>query len=119
MEHTLLFIRNDSGSVDTTAILRLTATRGPLSDIEVFAALKRAVTKWVATTDEGKNVWEWSSQDLNIGDLHAYDAFDDRTLQMLLAEEGLLFKSLEGGQGEEFAYDAVLSDGPWGEENVK
>ena len=36
---------------------------------EFLDALKQAVTNWIKTTTEGRQAWENSSQDFNIGDL--------------------------------------------------
>jgi hypothetical protein len=64
----LVFTRpeNDGG---TTAIISLTPLISPDFNPDLFARLIRGVTRWVATTASGREAWDYSSEDLNIGDL--------------------------------------------------
>ena len=65
----IAFTRMDGGDIDTLSVIRFTHQDDLTSPDEVVAALKRAVTKWVETTEEGADLWNESCEDLNIGDL--------------------------------------------------
>jgi hypothetical protein len=78
---------------------------------EIRPAITRALTKWVKTTDEGKNEWEESSHDFNIGDLSNVDKTQD-PLRRYLEEQGIrnLFIEIffaEDAPGN-WMYDSVL-----------
>jgi hypothetical protein len=68
----------------------------------------RKPNRWVETTDAGRKLWDYSSEDLNIGDLANEE---DEDLNRLLVKEGIaswkVIYSL--GADEEFSYDRVLA----------
>jgi hypothetical protein len=77
---------------------------GDYSEQGTVSKIKDAVTEWVCKTDEGMALWEYSCEDLNIGDLLC-DGFD--SLMPFLNKRGI--KSVDGFQlMNEVPYDTVL-----------
>jgi hypothetical protein len=78
---------------------------------EVMETFKRAVNRWVLETDQGKEAWEDSSYDLNVGDLFGSHEGDE-DLDRILADEGLFeVKCVWSlGEGAEYPYDTVLAE---------
>jgi hypothetical protein len=107
-------IRN-SNDETTLAVVEAKVVAGLTEDTAFLAALKKALTKWQQTTDEGKEAWEESSEDFNVGDLSNYE-LRKGTLRKLLAERGINkleidIKSRSGGMGASigaWSYDTVL-----------
>jgi hypothetical protein len=75
---------------------------------DFFKVLKRAVTRWVQETPEGHEAWEDSCDDLNIGDLSAYES--DRALQHCLQQAGIARLSIEVYCDTEPVYGATYDD---------
>ena len=67
--------------------------RGLADERNFFAALRRAVTDWVRATDEGRQWYEDTSQDANIGDLCAYGI--PARVAAALAKQGIRSLTLE------------------------
>jgi hypothetical protein len=55
---------------------------------EALAMLKIGITQWVQTTPAGRQAYEYSSEDFNIGDLASYWP-GDKDLVKILAEHGI------------------------------
>lgn len=103
------FARTEDGAVTTLGILTFTTSID--NNDAAWAAMMDAITKWVATTDAGRSLWEYSSNDLNIGDLAGSDAFGNKDLKALLEARGLHFKSLAVSDSEGCAdFDFALAD---------
>lgn len=66
MKYQTLVVRGDQSTV---AIVKADVGVMLINDTAFFAAIVRAVTEWVKYTEEGKEAWERSSNDFNIGDL--------------------------------------------------
>lgn len=77
---------------------------------KVMGAFKRGITKWVETTEEGEKLWDYSCEDLNIGDIGGLES--DGALGKLLATEGI--HSWEETfclcSENNFSYDTILAD---------
>ena len=80
-------------------------------DLCVKSAITQAVTKWVQTK-EGKPVFEFAGEDLNIGDLVTYGAARCEVFKHLLEEEGITDLKLSGPFQPAFgwSFDSVLVD---------
>lgn len=79
---------------------------------EALALTIKAVTKWVQTTDTGKEAWTSSCEDLNIGDLSSY--LDDEELAACLKEVGLENLDVQDAEypvsADIWNFDTVLAD---------
>jgi hypothetical protein len=78
---------------------------------EAMEALRRALTDWKNTTDEGRKVWEDSSEDFNVGHL----AFAGKTISMAkcLHKEtirDLIIEPVEGVTNHDWNYDSFLME---------
>lgn len=81
---TLVYVRHEDGQVTTIGILKVRTTHK--TEFLTRQALRKAVTQWVNTTAQGRSLWEYSCEDLNLGDLASSSAFqDEQFLQVLLA----------------------------------
>ena len=84
-----------------------------------MCAFQSGVNDWVESTPEGREIWEQSSGDLNIGDLDGYE--EEESLKRKLAEKGI-FKWKDNytlGNSNEVAYDRILAqpdESKWDEE---
>ena len=74
---------------------------------EFQAAVIRAVDEWVNTTIQGKELLEYSREDLNIGDLSSW--IDDPDLKVCLAKQGITNFDVHGPDITAWHYDTVLS----------
>lgn len=103
------FARQEGAEITTLGTLGMLTTHA--SDHDAWQAFLDATTQWVATTEAGRNAWNASSQDLNIGDMATSDAFQDTDFQRLLSESGLIFRDLHISDAERsINYDKVLVD---------
>jgi len=60
------------------AIINIEVTDETLCDENTFLAeLRRAVTEWVKTTEDGRACYEYAGNDLNIGDLLSHGGAED------------------------------------------
>jgi hypothetical protein len=108
MKTTLLFSRNEGGTVTTFAVVTFTSeqSQDPKVLIEKF---KVAVTKWINATDDGDKAWEYSCGDFNIGDYASYD--NDTELNKHLSDEGISVKiNLMNDADAVYSYDTVLAN---------
>jgi hypothetical protein len=105
---TMLFTRNDSMKLDAAAFLQFRTFH---DDQTAHKAFDNAVTYWVAHTEKGKQVWEHSGKDLNVGDLLGHDAFADPVFIKILQLNGLEYLNGHGfSEVEHISYDHVLVD---------
>lgn len=96
----------------TFALVMAEVTFSP--DPAVFLShLKKALTRWVEFTDQGKRAWEISSRDFNIGDLSS-EAYNEGDLAVILAGEGIHHLSIQTFCDHrvplDWTYDTVLVD---------
>lgn len=64
------------------------------SSVDAFKnALRNALTAWVKETDEGKQAWEYSSEDFNVGDLT--DWTDTQSLILYLSKYDIYSLSVD------------------------
>jgi hypothetical protein len=77
---------------------------------EVMDAFERGITKWVETTTEGKKLWDYSSEDLNIGDMIGLDQNEE--LNKLLISQGIISwkPTYQLIEKEEYSYDKILAN---------
>jgi hypothetical protein len=69
----LVFVRKEGINViEHLALVEVLMHDPEASQEEVIRSLKAAVTDWVKETPEGKQAWEASSEDFNIGDYFCY-----------------------------------------------
>lgn len=104
----IAFSRMDGCELDTLAVIVFEHHAKLDTEAAVLAALKQGVTNWVKTTKEGKEAWEDSVEDLNIGDLDGHE--NNPELQASLAAEGItdwdcIFSLSIGNQ---VSYDKIL-----------
>lgn len=73
-----------------------------------LAALRRAISVWILTTEEGQDTWEYTACDFNIGDLASY--LDEQGLVALLEREGIhgLDIPTVGADTKNWTFDTVL-----------
>jgi hypothetical protein len=104
----LVFTRPESDG-GTVAIVKLTPLDGPFNP-DLFTRLVQGVTRWVSSSDEGREAYEESSEDLNIGDLADYEAAP--ALVTALEGAGIgEFHVIEMFDGNEVhAFDTLLFD---------
>lgn len=107
---TLTFARHEGFDRDTTTLAILTLTHeADIDQNEVFHRLTTAITDWVRKTDSGKQAWQNSSQDFNIGDLIHHDG--DPALARFLHWHGLHLSRLTVVDSEcAEPFDTVLVD---------
>ena len=107
---TIPFIRLDRDRVDAFALLHVDSIHKELEP--TMEAITRGVTAWIKGTEEGKAAWDYSSEDLNIGDLLGGYLPDDADLRTCLIAEGIEVESLNriGDITDIVSYDRVLAD---------
>lgn len=75
-------------------------------------ALTKAITEWIRVSEDGKEAWEYSGRDFNVGDLSSYE--NDPVLEKQMKDQGI--RRLQVGTiGDESAcsdwvFDTVLVD---------
>src|ERR1035437_9915177 len=109
-------VPRDSRDELTYAVIRVeisdeAASKGMCCVMPFLAALKSAVTEWIKTTKEGKNAWEESSKDFNIGELSNYNLVK---IDRILAKQGIHDIDIEvhsmEGTSEGWSYDTILAN---------
>ena len=106
----VVFMRPGSfGSIDTLAVYEFTHSPRLKTQEDVLEAIRSAVTAWVTTTKEGKEAWEDSSDDMNIGDIGGDPPL---SLRRLLKQEGITGWTCvcQVGDLDTVPYDTVLVD---------
>lgn len=105
---TLLFARHENASISGFGVVTITSdvSKDPKVLIEKF---KAGVTDWVNSTKAGKEIWDYSEGELNIGDLAGYE--QDESLADCLSEYGIRFEiDVLDGCGNVLPYDTVLAN---------
>lgn len=107
LENHLSFIRFDKWEKIDAAAGATFKTNNAVTTEEAEVAIRRAVTQWVKETDDGRRVYAYANDDLNIGDLasHGID-----TLKPFLEAEGIFDFTITDlvKPGDHLPYDRVL-----------
>lgn len=76
-----------------------------------WQAFRAAVTEWARTTDNGRELWIESVEDLNIGDLTSADVLDTDEFMHIAATHGISNVDAQGlTHGGYKTYDEILVD---------
>jgi hypothetical protein len=75
--------------------------------------LTACITEWIKDTDDGKEAWETSCRDFNVGDLSSY--VDSPWLHNILAVHGIgdlkvTIHSYDSTDNDSWYYDRILVD---------
>jgi len=105
----LAFTRKDTNRVENLVVLKITHSPKISGPKEVFEALCKGITSWVEETEHGKNLWQYTCEDLNIGDI--LGEHKDKKLAKYLKIQGIKkWKPIyELVDQEEISYDRVLA----------
>jgi hypothetical protein len=105
----ITFVRKDIATIEDMVIVKFTHKNRLKTPREVLEAFTHGITKWVETTNGGRKMWEYSSEDLNIGDLLSLGK--DKSLKKNLKQVGIKkWKPIyQLVNGEEVSYDKVLA----------
>lgn len=107
----LTFTRQEGLDITTIAILNVEVDQQVHDQEAAFSALREAVTEWVKTTPGGRDCWQDSCSDLNIGDLANHVAFKDPMLVAALRARGIVaIDWVDVDADRSFNYDTVLVD---------
>lgn len=103
------FVRQEGMTASTVAMLTVwSPLEGPQ---EIVNAIKKALTRWVGTSERGKKAWIGTCEDLNVGDLLGEGYCQDNELRKILREEGVVIaEGVIADPEEAWNYDAVLVD---------
>ena len=106
--HRLFFYRLDNSKIDVASLL--TCQTADASAKQVMARLRRAITQWINTTEEGKKQWKSSFEDFNVGDLSGL--LGDWSLIRCLEANGIHDFDITGVilDCDAFHYDTVLAN---------
>lgn len=106
----LVFTRKDMNTIENMVILKIKHIDEIKSPYLVFSAFSKAITKWVESTKEGQDLWHYTSEDLNIGDI--LSSGSNKKLNHFMNKEGIKkWKPIyELVDHEEFSYDKVLAN---------
>jgi hypothetical protein len=102
-----LLPRIDRGSVTDVGKLELTVSKDDArTPAKIFEAFKSAMATWINETQEGKDLWADSSEDLNIGDLSMAEPDIDEYLKAhdIFGYEA----SVLSAENSEYHFDTVL-----------
>ena len=103
-------VKRDSSDEMTMAIITANAHHAISKQFAFLDAVKRAVTFWINHSPKGKELWVYSVEDLNIGDLSSY--LGDKQLILALNAEGIFNFDVsivsEGECSSTWNYDTVL-----------
>jgi hypothetical protein len=104
----LAFVRKDIAKIENMVVIQLEHNKCLTNQRQVLDALTKGITKWVENTQEGQELWKYTSEDLNIGDILSYHK--NKTLIKYLKKEGI-YKwkpKYELVEQEEVSYDRIL-----------
>ena len=73
----LIFTRHEGMKGITSLAIAQLEMDEIFDENETLNRLKEAVTNWVNETEEGRKLWDYSCEDLNIGDLAACASRED------------------------------------------
>jgi len=109
-KHNLTFIRKSGlNTIENLWVVEVQMIDPAAGLDDALIALERAVTDWVIETDTGKEAWEQSSEDFNIGDFFTYYT---PGFMKFLWRHGIHYVGIvyQLGEGEEVEFDRVLVD---------
>ena len=93
--HTILFTRHEGMSgMTNAAVLILETADDAASCTDATEMFKRGITEWVNDTQAGREVWEVSREDLNIGNLLLAQPQDDEEFVTILRRHGVKLLSM-------------------------
>lgn len=109
MKTHLSFVRKDINHIENMIIVKFKHKKSLVNPYQVFKAFKAGITRWVENTQEGQNLWNYTSEDLNIGDI--LGEHKNEELNKFLSLEGIkkwepIYELVDQ---EEFSYDKVLA----------
>jgi hypothetical protein len=109
MNTCLSFIRRDLNNIENLVVIRFKHKKRLHTPSDVLKAFCKAITTWVEKTEEGKSLWRYTSEDLNIGDILSFN--ENKSLTPFLKTEGIKsWKTIyELVDQEEVSYDKVLA----------
>ena len=112
MRHTFLFTRQEGlgGIVRSAATLTL-GTEAPSADThhEALNRFMRAITDWIRETDVGREAWEDTCQDFNIGDACNWGLKTSPTFAPFADRHGIVILELDTiAWDQHVAFDRVL-----------
>ena len=92
MRHTFLFTRGGGLQGVTAAAILTVETSNPeaSSHAAAFAWFRCAVTDWLKETKEGRDAWEESVQDFNIGDFVSSMVMVGKAFSEIAARRGII-----------------------------
>jgi hypothetical protein len=94
------------------AILTVEVARGARINTadQAFKAIQKGVTQWVKETEEGKKLWKYSSNDMNIGDLAGNEITPELRKYLLAAGIEHLDIEIVQSNDEEcsYHYDSII-----------
>jgi len=113
MPNVKFIVRRESTDEETFALVTAKVLTDELKgEKEFLKALVKGITDWVRTTGNGKQAWEASSHDFNVGDLVDYQS--DFCLKQRLQKEGIYEFNVETFSCNQicgfWSYDTVLAD---------
>lgn len=105
----LTFTRHEAGEYGVTSVGFIELETSLPSQDVIVDALTSATTAWVNKTAAGREAWEESCKDLNIGDLELHGAFSDTSFITELAQRGITKAKCQVFEcADALAYDTVL-----------
>lgn len=103
------FVRHE-GMKGATTVAMLTVWSA-LGEDEIVPAIKRALTQWVISTEDGKKAWSATCEDFNVGDLMSGNCLRDDALTALLrGEQVYIADGVIADASEACNFDHVLVD---------
>lgn len=109
----VLVYRQEKLKIGPAVVISADQTQTVTNVNDLEERLVRGVTKWIIGTPEGKRTWEYSSGDLNIGDLAncvGDGENDDPELVRFLADEGVVNLRIEQVETTAWNYDTILAN---------
>jgi hypothetical protein len=119
MKTHLSFVRKDINHIENMVVVKFKHKKSLVNPYQVFKAFKTGITRWVENTEKGQNLWNYTCEDLNIGDL--LGEYGNKELNKFLSIEGIKsWKPIyELVDQEEFSYDKVLASPNEKEDNER
>ena len=111
MKKIIPFLRHEQAEVSTLAILQVTLDQD-LDSSTIVKYIEEVTSAWINDTEEGKQAWQETDEDLNIGDLALRDKTYLKYAMEPLKEKGILdLKFIWCGDVEDYIeYDHILVD---------
>lgn len=99
---TIVFLSSPHDGGEKLALTSLTvdvADSVPMERNEIMNRLRRAVSRWARTCDEGLDLYQNTGRFLSAIDLGAYECWNDQALHIRMEFEGLNFVSVVYANG--------------------